>query len=825
MSREEDDAVALVRVYCGLASADPADRPASAGSTLTSAVVDDAGRLLHVREISDDAAGYAQLVALLVERSGGPSGAAIAADSDDHTVTSLLSAAGRPLAIADDDSVDDFAERFADDDSLEEMQSPPAERRAVGLARALQAGALSAVTLPAPRDLAGYKQVLAAHAALASGRHSAAVALREVLRELYPAALRAYPDPAEPVSLAVLDALPEPGMLGGTVARGREVSVAADAIAAHLAADGVADAEEINEAVTALRVAISETPRRAAVNRALTSAVAETVRQAVAAVRACDAGCEALVSALGSRVSTPAQAPGRRAAARRGESVGELTGLAGNNVGLTGLAGTGAGLRSVRPTPAAVEPAPAVGRRSRPEPMPGNAPLASPRPLGPPPVAPPPVTPPPVAPAPLAPAAMAGLPTPTLPGRTEQSSNRIDGPTNRPVSSPPPPPPGITPIAPAQRGLVPPAEAGEPFRPTLTTAAINHARAERQRTVIPPRPKTNGEPRPSHLQRPVDDPPTGGFSVTDLSIPVPTPRPGQESAPPGSRANWPLVNNPEDPADSSPKNPAAYSYGGGRGIDAATDPGRADGRVTPPWLADDLPQEPPMLRLVEPPPLADRALREGLNPPADPHLETPPLRLVDREQAARNSRAAARPTEHRPPPPMEHRPPPLEHRPPPLEHRPPPVEHRPPPVADEGDGDLLIFAQAKSAWFVGQAEETDLDWSTMADTGWQAAEQAARPAVGAETNAGLPKRVPQANLVPGSPLREERPLRIVRDAASLAENTTGYFRGWRRGQEIGGFAVGGRPGREAAGGWDFSRDHGDRDDDREYEYRSAGYQS
>lgn len=790
--------MALVRVYCGLASADPADRPASAGSTLTSAVVDDAGRLLHVCEIGDDAAGYAQLVALLVERSGGPSGAAIAADSDDHTVTSLLSAAGRPLAIADDDSVDDFAERFADDDSLEEMQSPPAERRAVGLARALQAGALSAVTLPAPRDLAGYKQVLSAHAALASGRHSAAVALREVLRELYPAALRAYPDPAEPVSLAVLDALPEPGMLGGTVARGREVSVAADAIAAHLAADGVADAEEINEAVTALRVAISETPRRAAVNRALTSAVAETVRQAVASVRACDAGCEALVSALSARASTPAPAPGRRAAARRGESVGELA----------GMSNTGTGLRAVRPTPVAAEPAPTGGRRSRPEPIPGGAPLASPRPLGPPPVAPAPITPPPVAPAPVAPAAAAGPAVSALPGRGEPLPSRIDGPTNRPVSSPPPPPPGITPIAPAQRGAVPPAEAGEPFRPTLTTAAINNARAERQRTVIPPRPKTNGEPRPSHLQRPVDEAPTGGFSATDLSIPVPTPRPGQESAPPGSRANWPLVNNPEDPADSSPNNPAAYSYGGGRGIDAPTDPGRADGRVTPPWLADDLPQEPPMLRLVEPPPLADRALREAsLNPPTDPRLETPPLRLVDREQAARNGRPAPR---------MER----------PVEHRPsPPVEHRPPPVADEGDGDLLIFAQAKSAWFVGQTEESDLDWSTTADTGWQAAEQAARPAVGAETTAGLPKRVPQANLVPGSPLREERPLRIVRDAASLAENTTGYFRGWRRGQEIGGFAVGGRPGREAAGGWDFSRDHGDRDDDREYEYRSAGYQS
>lgn len=781
--------MALVRVYCGLASADPADRSASAGSTLTSAVVDDAGRLLHVCEIGDEPAGYAQLVALLVERSGGPSGAAIAADSDDHTVTSLLSAAGRPLAIADDDSVDDFAERFADDDSLEEMQSPPAERRAVGLARALQAGALSAVTLPAPRDLAGYKQVLAAHAALASGRHSAAVALREVLRELYPAALRAYPDPAEPVSLAVLDALPEPGMLGG-----REVSVAADAVAAHLAADGVASAEQLTEAVTALRVAISETPRRATVNRALTSAVAETVRQAVASVRACDAGCEALVGALNARAGTPAEpAPGRRAAARRGEPVGDLP----------GLAPAGAGPRPVRPTEP--EPAPTGGRRSRPEPVSGPTPPPAPRPLGPPPVAPAPITPPPVAPAPVTPAAVAGPPVSAPPARPAPAPSRIDGPTNRPVSAPPPPPPGITPIAPAQRGTVPPAEAGEPFRPTLTTAAIQNARAERQRTVIPPRPKTNSEP-PT---------PTGGFSATDLSVPVPTPRPDQESAPPGSRANWPLVNNPEEPSDSSATNPVVGSYGdrGGRGVDAPTDPG-AERRVTPPWLADDLPQEPPMLRLVEPPPLADRALRDGPGQAAEP--ETPPLRLVDREEAGRGGRPSPRPerpvAEHRPTPPVEHRPA-------------PPVERRPPPVSDEGDGDLLIFAQAKSAWFVGHADESDLDWSTTADTGWQAAEQAARPAVGAETPAGLPKRVPQANLVPGSPLREERPLRIVRDAASLAENTTGYFRGWRRGQEIGGFAVGGRPGREAAGGWDFSRDTGDRDDDREYEYRSAGYRS
>ncbi|GIJ38118.1 transposase [Micromonospora andamanensis] len=782
MSREEDDAVALVRVYCGLTSADPADRPVSTGSALTSAVVDDAGRLLHVCEIGDDPTGYARLVTLLVERSGGPSGAAIAADSDDHTITSLLSAAGRPLAIADDDSVDDFAERFADDDSLEEMQSPPAVRRAIGLARALQAGALSAVTLPAPRDLAGYKQILAAHAALASGRHSAAVALREVLRELYPAALRAYPDPAESIPLAVLDALPEPGMLTDAAGRGRDAAVTADAVAAQLATEGAGDAEAIDEAVTALRVAISETPRRATVNRALTSAAAETIRQAVASVRACDAGCEALVGALRARTAGPVQASGRRAAARRGEQVGELS---------ASTPGTTTGLRSVRPN----GPEPAGGRRSRPEPVPGAAPPPSPRPLGPPPVAPAPVAPPPVAPAPMTPAAVAG--PPASPSRAESLPARGDGPTNRPISAPPPPPPGITPIAPTQRGSIPPAEAGEPFRPTLTTAAINHARAERQRTVIPPRPKTNGEP-PA---------PAGGFSATDLSVPVPTPRPEQDkTAPPGSRSNWPLVNNPENPADTSPRNPVVGSYDdrGRRSAPQAPTEHSADRRVTPPWLADDLPPEPPVLRLVEPPPLADRALRNGTEPPP----ETPPLRLVDRGGPERGNRAPER----------------LD-LPPARRAAEPPIEHRTPPVSDEGDGDLLIFAQARSAWFVGHGEEADLDWSTTADSGWQAAEQAARPAVGAETNAGLPKRVPQANLVPGSPLREERPLRIVRDAASLAENTTGYFRGWRRGQEIGGFAVGGRPGREAAGGWDFTRDTGDRDDDREYEYRSAGYRS
>jgi hypothetical protein len=740
---EEDDAVALVRVYCGLASADETVRTASAVSQLTIAVVDDAGRLLGVHEISDDPAGYAQLGTLLVERTCGFADAAIAADSDDHMVTSLLTAAGRPLVVADDDSTDDFAERFADDDSIEEMQGPPAARRAVGLARALQAGALTAATLPAPRDLVSYKPVLAAHVAMLSGRHAAAIALREVLRELYPAALRAYPDPAHPLALAVLDALPEPGRLTG---RGSDPEQIAEEVAVELTRAGAGTEDQVVAAVTALVVAISESPRRGGVNKSLAPAAADTVRHAIGAVRSGDAACEALVGTLAARVG---QQPGTLGSGRR---------TAGSRRAPEPLAdlqparAADTGTRLTRPS----ETGSRIGRRARPEPAAaGNAP-ATPRPLTTPPVAPEPIMPPPLAPRPvtpppIAPAAAAGLPT------------RTSGPGNRPVSVPPPPP-GMTPIVPGSRP-VPPIDSGQPFRPTLTNAAINSARAERQRTVIPPRPNTrNGQPAAN--------------GATDYSsLPMPAQRPAQDLPPmaePGSRANWPLVNG-----DDRPETPAASTSA------------PPDGRVRPPWQSDDLPKEPPSLRLVEP--------KLGLDRRTDPTSgfdrrtdvggmgELPPLRLVDGadRNGSRNGRAMPRRSTLTA-----------------LDRS------TTPPVPAEGDGDLLIFAAARSAWFTGHDEEAadQMDWTNPADTGWRAAEKAARPAVAAETSAGLPKRVPQANLVPGSPLRDERPLRIVRDAASIAAHTTGYFRGWRRGQEIGGYAIGGRPGREAAGGWDFSRD-------------------
>jgi len=246
---------------------------------------------------------------------------------------------------------------------------------------------------------------------------------------------------------------------------------------------------------------------------------------------------------------------------------------------------------------------------------------------------------------------------------------------------------------------------------------------------------------------------------------------------PGSRSDWPLNS-------SAPSFGEQATYAGQVSTsEVAQYQPEHNGRVKPPWQSDDLPSEPPTLRLVEPPSSNGDYGR-------DPLGGTPSLRLVGSDAGT---------TE---------------------------LDRPMSPAADGGDDGLLIFAQARSAWFTGHLDDpTELNWSNPADDGWRAAERVASPILGEETTAGLPRRVPQANLVPGSPLppADERSLRIVRDPAAMAQHTTGYFRGSRRGEEVRGFALGGRPGRETASGWAFKRDswEGDEDPDRGYEYRSA----
>ena len=104
---------------------------------------------------------------------------------------------------------------------------------------------------------------------------------------------------------------------------------------------------------------------------------------------------------------------------------------------------------------------------------------------------------------------------------------------------------------------------------------------------------------------------------------------------------------------------------------------------------------------------------------------------------------------------------------------------------DAEDDDLLIFSQARSAWFKGPAalDDAEDDW-TPADEGWRAAaaaETSQNSAAAETTGTGLPRRVPQANLIPGSAiLTDSKPAPIKRDASTLASRTAGYFRGWTR---------------------------------------------
>ncbi|KAB8197086.1 HAMP domain-containing protein [Nonomuraea phyllanthi] len=70
--------------------------------------------------------------------------------------------------------------------------------------------------------------------------------------------------------------------------------------------------------------------------------------------------------------------------------------------------------------------------------------------------------------------------------------------------------------------------------------------------------------------------------------------------------------------------------------------------------------------------------------------------------------------------------------------------------ASSGDEYLPIFASVESAWFDHGVEGSATWGSSKADEGWSAAEAVVEPVRDGSTAAGLPKRVPKANLVPGS---------------------------------------------------------------------------
>jgi len=120
-----------------------------------------------------------------------------------------------------------------------------------------------------------------------------------------------------------------------------------------------------------------------------------------------------------------------------------------------------------------------------------------------------------------------------------------------------------------------------------------------------------------------------------------------------------------------------------------------------------------------------------------------------------------------------------------------------PSAEDLGEGNRLpIFEAVESDWFrrgrqaVGRsaapADMASNGWaSSAADAGWRAAEVVHTPSSGGVTPAGLPKRVPQANLVPGTAAPAAgggQASTPTRSAAATRDRFASFQRGVRRGR-------------------------------------------
>jgi len=99
---------------------------------------------------------------------------------------------------------------------------------------------------------------------------------------------------------------------------------------------------------------------------------------------------------------------------------------------------------------------------------------------------------------------------------------------------------------------------------------------------------------------------------------------------------------------------------------------------------------------------------------------------------------------------------------------------------------LPIYEAVESSWFSAArptpgpartAVKAGGQWSSPADQGWRAAQTIESPAVGSSTEAGLPRRTPNANLIPGA-IPSSQPAEVPsRSAADVRDRLAGFQRG------------------------------------------------
>jgi signal transduction histidine kinase len=116
----------------------------------------------------------------------------------------------------------------------------------------------------------------------------------------------------------------------------------------------------------------------------------------------------------------------------------------------------------------------------------------------------------------------------------------------------------------------------------------------------------------------------------------------------------------------------------------------------------------------------------------------------------------------------------------------------PPAVSNGQENRLPIFESVESDWFRRGKQAVDRSalvpepvsagWSSPGDAGWRAAEVVQAPVSGGRTEAGLPKRVPKANLVPGGAGQFAVPPAFgqARSAAQARERLASFQQGIRK---------------------------------------------
>ena len=120
----------------------------------------------------------------------------------------------------------------------------------------------------------------------------------------------------------------------------------------------------------------------------------------------------------------------------------------------------------------------------------------------------------------------------------------------------------------------------------------------------------------------------------------------------------------------------------------------------------------------------------------------------------------------------------------------------PPAASVEEDNRLPIFEAVESDWFRrgrpaldssgDQAERAPTKaWSSPADEGWKVAEAAVAPSSGGTTVAGLPRRIPKANLIPGTAQETTAPA-PARSASATRDRFASLQRGMRQGRAASG---------------------------------------